>query len=396
MSTLNLNFELHSGVVYIAPAGRIDSTNAQNFSSTITSIRAKYPNSEIVFDCAQLEYISSAGLRVLLSFSKKENTQIKLVNVSQAVADILNVTGFSTIFDVSRPIRDISNEKATFMGMSSGISLYRMSNDTILKLYPTWQRLEDVKNELKYTKAALLSGVPALISYDIVTYENRYGIIYEMPNVKTVSSLLILQPWKIDNFAAEMGKTLKLINSCTPTPGILPKTSELITEKALKMDKYYNSAEIQDLISIIHAIPAANTIVYGYYQPGNVFVMNDELILINMSDISCGNPVYDLGITYAMHVLESDWLIKQISDLDASQSKRLWHGMIRSYFDKDDEDAINEKEKIIKAAALLCSSLLPAFVPVADAEAKRITDKVRQSVFPNVEKIRTILSQAKF
>ena len=394
MSTFNLNFEILSGVVYIAPAGRIDSTNAKNFSNNITSIRAKYPNSEIVFDCAQLDYISSAGLRILLNFSKKENTQIKLINVSQGIADILEVTGFSTIFDVSRPIRDISDEQATFMGMSSGISLYRMSNDTILKLYPTWQRLDDVKKELRYTKAALLSGVPALISYDIVTFENRYGIIYEMPNVKTVSSLLILQPWKIDQFAAELGQTLKQINLCSPAPGVLPKTSEMLTEKVLKLDKYFNTNEIHELISIIHAIPAANTVVYGSYQPGNIFVMNDELILINMSTISCGNPVYDLGITYMACVLEADWLIKRISDLDVSQSKRLWNGIIRSYFGTDDEEFIKNKENFIKAVALLCSALLPSFMNITNEEAERIVAKARQNVFPKVEDLTAILSQA--
>ena len=395
MSKINLNFEVVSGVVYIAPAGRIDSTNAKDFGNAVSSIRQKYSNAELVFDCSQLTYISSAGLRVLLNFNKKEKTPIKLENVSQAVSDILNVTGFSTIFDVSRPIRDISDEQLNFMGMSSGISLYRMTNDTILKLYPTWQKLDDIKKELKYTKAALLSGVPALISYEIVTYQGRYGIIYEMPHVKTVSSLIVFQQWKLEQYAEEMGKTLKLINSCT-LQDTLPKTSEIFTEKALKMDKYFTKEEIHNLISIIHAIPSANTVVYGKYYPGNVFVMNDELILIDMSTISCGNPIYDLGISYMICVLEAEWLLKQISDIDAMQSKKFWKFMIRSYFDTNDENVIQNNEKSIKAIALLCSALLPAVVNLKAEYTEKLVARARRDLFPNIDNLIMLLSQANF
>ncbi|MBQ9419030.1 MAG: anti-sigma factor antagonist [Synergistaceae bacterium] len=392
----DVKFNTSPDLIVCFPIGRIDSTTAKKFENAIDLFRKQHQGAAIEFDCTGLEYISSAGLRVLLSLSKKEKINIKLTNVSQAVNDILNVTGFSTIFDVSRPMRDISDEKGHLMGETGGIALYRMDNDTILKLYPADKAIDDVKRELKNTKTALLSGVPALISYDIVTYNGRYGIVYEMPNVKTVSSLIVFQQWKLEQYASEMGRTLQSIHSCSVDTSDLPKTSELFSERALNMAKYMDKKEISKLISIINAIPDGNSFIYGNYHPGNVFAMNDELILINMAGVSCGNPVFDLGMSYMILVYEAELLVKRVSDIDVIQAKKFWDIMVRSYFDTDDEDVIAEKERVIKAMAAVCSALLPSMSFVAHDDAKRLVEKARSDVFGYPDYLKSILKEAKF
>lgn len=398
MSVFNITFKINDGALMGFPVGRIDATNVKVFENDIAQIRNKYPKAEIVFDCSGLEYISSAGLRVFLGLSKKMPTKLTLINVTQGVSDILEVTGFSSIFNVSRPIRDISDDEGQFIGMSSGISLYRMDNETILKVYPTWKQLDDVKKELQYTKAAFLSGVPTLISYEIVTYNGRYGIIYEMPNVKTVSSTINFQPWKLEQYASEMGKTLRMIHSCTPERGVLPKTSEILTTDALKMDKYFTRDEIHQLVLLLNSIPSADTFVYGDYQPGNVFVMDKEMILINMSGVSCGNPIFDLAVSYMICVLEADLLAKMVTDLDVIQTKKFWNIMIHNYFDTKDEDVIKANEKIIMAAAMLCSSILPAMSisSIAKDDVEKLVAKARNDVLSNAENLKILLSNAKF
>ncbi len=398
MGSFTMTFKIDDGVLMGYPVGRIDSTNAKMFENDIALMINKYPSAEIAFDCTNLEYISSAGLRILLSLSKKTKAKLRLINVTQGIYDILNITGFSSIFDVSLPLRDISSDQGQFLGMNNGISLYRMDDDTMLKVYPTWQRLDDVKKELTKAKAALLSGVPVLISYDIVTYNGRYGIAYETPNVKTVSSLINFHQWDTEKYAAEMGKTLRMIHSCTPEHGTLPRTSELFTKNALKMDKYFASKEIHQLILLINSIPSAESFNYGNYQPNNVFVMNDELILVDMSGISCGNPIFDLGMTYMFCVLEANWLAKNVMDINVAQAKKLWDIMIRNYFATNDEDVIQSYEKLIRVSAMLCSALLPAMniINIAKNDAEKLAAKARRDLLSNDEALKNLLKEAKF
>ena len=56
----------------------------------------------LILDFAKLEYISSAGLRVLLSAQKVMNTQgsMKVKNVNETILEIFEVTGFSDILTV--------------------------------------------------------------------------------------------------------------------------------------------------------------------------------------------------------------------------------------------------------------------------------------------------------
>lgn len=66
----------------------------------------------IIFDMDKLEYISSAGLRVLLSISqkmKKSGGSIKLINVDLGVEDVLMLTGFKRVFTIETKVGHIYN-----------------------------------------------------------------------------------------------------------------------------------------------------------------------------------------------------------------------------------------------------------------------------------------------
>ena len=73
--------------------GKIDSNNAPEFEKEIMAAKP----TEI--DASKLEYISSAGLRVLLKLTKTVG-EVTLLNVSREVYEILEVTGFSDILTI--------------------------------------------------------------------------------------------------------------------------------------------------------------------------------------------------------------------------------------------------------------------------------------------------------
>ena len=82
--------------------GRLDTTTAPQLETEINSLSEGVHNIE--FDLKELEYISSAGLRVLLmtqkEMKKKARTDIRVFNVSSEVLEIFKITGFDDIINI--------------------------------------------------------------------------------------------------------------------------------------------------------------------------------------------------------------------------------------------------------------------------------------------------------
>ena len=94
---MNITIEKTNDVTVIKVEGRLDTTTAPELEKTINGEGESLKN--LVLDFKGVDYISSAGLRVLLSAQKKMNVQgsMELVNVSEPVMDIFEMTGFAEI-----------------------------------------------------------------------------------------------------------------------------------------------------------------------------------------------------------------------------------------------------------------------------------------------------------
>ena len=81
-------------------SGRLDTTTAPSLEKAINEDVADAKN--LVFDVKFLEYVSSAGLRVILSTQKKMQNigSMKFRNVSEAVMEVFQITGFTDILTI--------------------------------------------------------------------------------------------------------------------------------------------------------------------------------------------------------------------------------------------------------------------------------------------------------
>ena len=94
---MNIQKTLSGAALTVALEGRLDTTTAPKLEE---ELRAGI--TRLVFDVEKLEYISSAGLRVLLAMQKLMNQQGEMVlqNVNEAVMEVFEVTGFSDILRI--------------------------------------------------------------------------------------------------------------------------------------------------------------------------------------------------------------------------------------------------------------------------------------------------------
>ena len=89
---------MQSGTLSLALTGRLDTITAPSLLSFFEQAKAEQALHAVTIDCSRLEYISSAGLRVLLIMHKACPGGVSLYGESEDVGEILEQTGFDSIF----------------------------------------------------------------------------------------------------------------------------------------------------------------------------------------------------------------------------------------------------------------------------------------------------------
>ena len=92
---MQINKNQEGNKLTLAPIGRVDTITSPELEAAVVLDGLE----ELVFDLAQVDYISSAGLRVLLSAQKKmAGKSMVIANSKPAVKEVFDITGFSDIF----------------------------------------------------------------------------------------------------------------------------------------------------------------------------------------------------------------------------------------------------------------------------------------------------------
>lgn len=96
---LNLEKKSENGCLAIALGGRLDTVTSPELEKELKALDGV---TVLTLDFAKLEYISSAGLRVLLAAQKTMNRQgsMKIQHVNETIREIFEVTGFSDILTI--------------------------------------------------------------------------------------------------------------------------------------------------------------------------------------------------------------------------------------------------------------------------------------------------------
>lgn len=95
---LNINATKNESTLTLVLDGRLDTVTAPELQAAIDEQIDGVSN--IVMDCKDLAYISSAGLRVLLTARKTIQGDLILNNVAPSVQDVLEITGFVDILTI--------------------------------------------------------------------------------------------------------------------------------------------------------------------------------------------------------------------------------------------------------------------------------------------------------
>ena len=103
MDELKVTLERLESSVVLRAVGPVDSTTAASLQEPLLQA-VESSSGAVQLDLAQVSYLSSAGMRVLLLAAKalqKRGERLRLVNVPQQIHSLLNLAGFTSFIDVN-------------------------------------------------------------------------------------------------------------------------------------------------------------------------------------------------------------------------------------------------------------------------------------------------------
>lgn len=332
--------------VTIFLSGRIDSNNAQAVENEIMSAVSGKERLPIVLDAAELLYISSAGLRVILRL-KKSAPDLRIVNTNPEVYDILDMTGFTEMMTVEKAYRVVSIDGCEVIGRGANGTIYRIDQDNVVKAYHNADALEDIQHEREVAKLALILGIPTAISYDVVKVGESYGSVFELLNAQPFSKIIANEPDRFGWCVKEYVDLLKKIHSTLVPEGKLPSIKETVRGWANFVRDYLPEELGTKLISLVEEVPHDDHMIHGDYHTNNVVLQNDEVLLIDMDTLAVGHPIFELASMYNSFVGFSEYHHEQIESFqgfDFKTGTAFWRASLAAYLGTEDENKIREVE----------------------------------------------------
>ena len=291
---MNITYRIDKNILYIALEGRIDASNAAQAEEKIFGIKNENSGKHTVVDADNLEYISSAGLRVILKL-RKEEPELAIINVAPDVYEVFDMTGFTDMVTVEKAYQRMSVEGCEFIAKGANGAVYRYDNETILKTYFAKDALPEIKQERENARKAFVLGINTAIPYGIVRVGDGYGTVTELLNATSITKLIRQNPDDITEAVKYYVDMLKSIHVVEVEDGEVPDMKEIALDWARFVTAHIPEEQGRKLISLIEAVPKQNTLMHGDYHTNNVMVQNGEPLLIDMDTLCMGHPVFELG-----------------------------------------------------------------------------------------------------
>ena len=349
-----VSFTLNDNILTLAVSGRVDSQNADTIKNEISGIISSNSFERLILDFENLEYISSAGLRVVLNL-KKKCPNLAVVNVSNDIYAIFEATGFTEIMTVQKAYRKLSVEGCKVIGEGAKGIVYRYDDETIVKAFKNPDCLAGIERERELARKAFIKGIPTAISFDIVKVNGMFGSVFELLDAKSMSEAISDNPGNIDMYVGMFTDLLKQIHSTEITDSDNMPDVKIVINKWIKdAETVLSDTEVFKIKELVGNLEDRKTMIHGDYHSNNIMMQNGEAILIDMDTLAHGHPVFELGNIYISYVAFGEIdksMVEKFMGLTYDTCVEFWDKFIHSYV--GDELKIEETENKVKLLAYL-------------------------------------------
>ena len=354
-----MEHSIDNGTLTITLGEKIDTNNSAEFESELFEICGGKTFDSVVLDAEKLEYISSAGLRVLMRLVKT-GKGVSVVNASSEVYDIFEVTGFTELMKVEKAFRKLSVEGCEVIGAGGFGTVYRLSHDQILKVYNSANTLDDIRRGQELARRAFILGLPTAIPFDIVKVGDLYGSVFELIDAQAASKTVTKDPSRLEELVRQSVDLMKQLHSTEVKKGELSQAKDRAKE-SLPVLKEYLPKEIYDRIyELLDAMPDSRTVTHGDLHFNNLLMQNGEMVMIDLDTFAAGDPVFDFAGLFNLYRSFPDFdhdITPKIVGVSYETASKIWELSVKYYLGDDYEklhEQVEFKSELVGRFLILC------------------------------------------
>lgn len=369
--------------------GSVNSANAAEFGEKVAALPGE--SASIVLDITDLDYISSAGLRVILSLKKRcQSKPFRIVGANAEVMDVFDMTGFSEIMQVEPACRKISVDGCEIIGRGACGECYRIDDETIIKLYYDNADASFIEHEKALAKKAFVMGIPTAISYDIVEANGRKGVVYELIKSKTLAELIRADRSKTDEYVAMYADICKKVCSIRTDDPQIPSFKQNNRQDIANITGITDE-ERNYLYRFIDLVPEGDNCVHGDLNINNIMVQDGECCLIDMGELSTGMPMFDVSrIVFSMVYANTEpGTYNGFYKMPSDEVAEIFQKFFRAYFGYDTVEEAEKANPLVKwlyplAWFRCCTSMLKG-TRWGEENRKKALNILREKLIPFVD-----------
>ena len=305
----------------------------------------------------------------------------------------VEITGFTKLTRILRKPREISLDGCEVIGRGASATVYRMDEETVVKIFDPAIGLDCIERERENARAAFVSGLPTAISFDTVHCSDGCGTVYELIDAVTLSRFMLDNPDKAPEYRAKYARVMKDMHQAS-LPDTYQSVNALYTKWVRSLDAYLTNDEIEALVRFIDVIPNHDGVVHGDCHAGNILVQRGELVLIDMADISRGHPFFEIGSEYFHYKITHVEGVREIilrsvlgfvPDND-DMTDAIWDALVQGYFEPESEADLRAINEIARGGGLLrLIALCAKHAQLSDDVKRSAIDYARQHFFPRID-----------
>lgn len=365
----NINFRMNGNEMIISVTGKIDSSNAAEAETAVNGCVDGAAHETLTLDFEGLEYISSAGLRVILRLRKSEPS-LNVINASSEVYEILDMTGFTEMIPVKKAYRRVSVDGCKVIGRGAVGTVYRLDDDIIVKVYGESDSLQDIHRERELARKAFVLGIPTAIPFDVVKVGDCYGSVFELLKARSLAEIIIENPEKAEECIDMTVELMLKLHSAEVNPGDLPAAKDEALRVADYLEGHIDPAKAAKFKKMAREIPDAMNLLHGDLHIKNIMVQNGEALLIDMDTLCHGHPLFELASIHKAYIGYGETDKNNSMDFFGIENEtacELWEKSLQKYLKATGRDNIEEiADKIMLMAYAMLFEYFDSSYPEPD------------------------------